>query len=138
MGKYIAFATVEYDEDKPENFKGIKITYGDKVKIFNTGDPLIDWFNYSKFLYLGEAIKEEIFSIRWSSSADHWFMDTDEYLEKYLKENGDEYEFMTEDDLKFMSFQDMDRALKCVIHKEMKSFEELREYYKKHKNKAVK
>ena len=138
MERYRAFGTVEYDDGKAKSFKGIKITYGNKTKKFNTGDPLIDWFDYHKFVYTGAASEEDIYSIGWSSSVDHWFMDTNDYFEKYLKEVGEEFEFMSDEDMKFMSFQDMDKTQKCVIHKDMKSVKDLIEYYKKHKKTNLK
>lgn len=130
---YRGFMSVDYDDGDANSFRGITLEYGDHVKNFNTGDPLIDWYDYKKFIYNGDAAKEGIFSIGHSSSVDHWFMDTDEYIEKYLKETDSGFEFIDREDTHKMSFHQMDHAIKCVVSKDMKSFEELKQYYRLNK-----
>lgn len=130
------FFTVDYEDGNGESYNGLIITYGDKEKRFYTGDPLIDWYDYCKFMYNGESLQELISVTICSSSVDHWFMDTKDYLEKYLKRNElGEYDFMTTDELYKLSINDIGKHMKCVIHKDMKSFQDLINYYKLHKNK---
>lgn len=127
---HVAFMTIYYEDGNASNYNGIEISYGSKNKIFNSGDPLIDWYDYCKFIYEGGALEDGIGSIGCSSSIDHWFMDTDEYIEKYLKlVDGTHYEFMTKEDLDKLSISELKRKLRCVIHKDMKSFQELKDYY---------
>lgn len=118
-------------------FDDIKYYYidtdGDNTKNFNTGDPLVDWYDYKKFVYNGDAAKEGIFSIGHSSSVDHWFMDSDEYIEKYLNETETGFEFINREDVNNLSFDQMDNSIKCVVSKDMKSFEELKQYYRLNK-----
>ena len=130
MANEHAFMTINYEDGTP-SFESIKVSYGDKVKLFDNGDPLIDWYNYCMFIYQGEAKKEGIFSIICSSSYDHWFMDTDDYVEKYLKFIDNEYyDFYTNEELNNMSIDEISRHMKCVAHKDMKTFKDLQDYYK--------
>lgn len=132
---YVAFMSIDYEDGDASTFNGIEISYGSKNKNFNSGDPLIDWYDYCKFIYEGSALDDGIGSIAHSSSVDHWFMDTDEYVEKFLKfvEEKHHYEFMTKDELSKLTLSDMKGKLRCVIHKDMKSFQELKNYYKTNK-----
>lgn len=133
MNESNAFFSINYEDGDANSYKGLELTYGDKVKLFNSGDPLIDWYDYCKFIYNGDAIKENIVSIGCSSSVDHWFMDTDEYVEKYLKydEELGKYVFYTDDELNNMSFSELKSNQRCIISKDMKTFDELKEYYNK-------
>jgi len=130
------FLTIDYDDSTQSSYKAIILKYGDKKEIrFDTGDPLIDWYDYCKFMFDGEASeKYNIGSVICSSSIDHWFMDGDEYVEKYisLKDDGT-YDFITDKELNLLSLSDLYHFKRCVIHKDMKSFQELKDYYKKNK-----
>lgn len=130
------FLTVDYDDCKQSTFKGLKINVSGSKKVikFNTGDPIIDWYDYYKFIYGGEAYKQGFYSIGQSSNVDHWFMDGKKYIEKCLKQiNEDSYEFYTDDEVMQMSFSSLNKCLKCVVTKKMKTFQDLKDYYKKHK-----
>jgi len=135
MDKTNGFLTIDYDDSDASTYKSITIMCGDKKEIkFNTGNPLIDWYDYCKFIFDGFVQNEGIFSIAHSSSIDHWFMDTDEYLEKYLKLQDDgTYDFMTNDEINSLPMLDLYTYKKCVIHKDMKTFQELKDYYKNNK-----
>ena len=123
--------TIDYEDGDASSYKGIKISFEESVKLFNSGDPLIDWYDYCKYMYNGEALENNIDHIAHSSNVDHWFMDTDEYVEKYLKMIDDEhYDFMTSEELDKLSISEMKRNLRCVVTKDMKSFQELKDYYK--------
>ena len=135
------FLTVDYDDSLQSSYVALILYYGDKKEIrFDTGDPLIDWYDYCKLVFDGYEIeKYEISSVVYSSSVDHWFMDGDEYLEKYLKLNeNDDYEFISTDELKtYYSLSEFNSLKRCVIHKDMKSFEELKKYYSENKSKYI-
>ena len=116
------FLTVDYDNSKQLSYVALILYYGDKKEIrFDTGNPLIDWYEYCKFVFDGEASeKYNIGSIGCSSSIDHWFMDGDEYLEKYLKLNdNNEYEFMTSDELYELSLSKLNshKRIKRLLFK---------------------
>ena len=128
---YLGFMLVDYEDGDASTFKGLKLSFGNgDVMLFNSGDPLIDWYDYCKYIYGGGAIEDGVISIAHSSNVDHWFMDTDEYVEKYLKLIDDEhYDFMTKSDLNKLSLSEMKTKLKCIVRKDMKSFQELKNYY---------
>jgi len=130
------FLTVDYNESKQATFKGlnISVTGSKKVIKFNTGDPIIDWYDYYKWIYGGEASKQGFYSIGGSSNVDHWFMDGNKYIEKYLKQiDENTFDFYTTDELMKMPFHKMDECMRCVITKKMKTFQDLKDYYKKNK-----
>jgi hypothetical protein len=122
-----AYYTIDYEEGA-DSFNAIILTLGRKEIRFDTGDPLIDWFQFYRFLYSGQA-KDATEGIGGSSSIDHWFMDTDTYRERYLKEMDDRYEFMTHKEIMELPLHEMSACVKCVAHKDMKSFQEVRDYY---------
>lgn len=124
------FLTVNYEDGDASSYKGLVMMYGDKKINFNNGDPLIDWYDYCKFIHDGGARDYGIISISHSSSVDHWFMDSGLYTEKYLKLVDNEYyTFYTNDELFNMSMSDINRLKSCVISNDMKTFQELKDYY---------
>ena len=134
------FLTVDYDDSLQSSYVALILYYGDKKEIrFDTGNPLIDWYDFCKFIFDGEGFKKyNISDIGYSSSVDHWFMDGDEYLEKYLKLNeNDEYEFIPTEELNNLSLSELQSHKRCVIQKDMKSFQDLKKYYSEHKNKYI-
>lgn len=126
----MAFLTLKYKEGVSGTFEKLVLTQDKLTKEFNTGDPIVDWFDYYRFLYNGEAYQLGIPYINHSSSVDHWFMDEETYVEKYLKEVGETLEFVTDEELNLMSLSNIDKLYRCVAHKDMKSFSEVREYVK--------
>lgn len=125
------FLTVEYEDGLAESFKGLTLKVDDTKIEFNTGNPLIDWYDYYKFVYNGEMAKLGIDYNNHSSSVDHWFMDTDDYCEKYIEfDENDEVRFVDTD---LMSFPDLDQCMKCVISNTMTSFADLKNYYNRYK-----
>jgi len=134
------FLTVDYDDSLQSSYVALILYYGDKKEMrFDTGNPLIDWYDFCKIVFDGEEKeKYNISSVSFSSSVDHWFMDGDEYLEKYLKLNeNNEYEFIPNNEFSDFSLSELQSYKRCVIHKDMKSFEELKKYYSEHKNKYI-
>ena len=127
-----AFLNVNYDDGDSKTFKGLTISLDDKKIEFNTGNPLIDWYDYYKFIYQSDFFdKFNISYIGHLSSVDHWFMDTDDYYEKYIEfDENDEVRFV-DTDLK--SFPDLDKCMKCVISNTMTSFVDLKNYYLRYK-----
>lgn len=133
---YLGFLTIVYEDGDASTYKGIKLSLGDGgVKNFNNGDPLIDWYDYCKYIYNGGANEDGVTSIAHSSSVDHWFMDTDEYIEKYIEydENTGKYDFITTDTMNILSLDELRTKLRCVVAKDMKTFQDLKDYYEKNK-----
>ncbi len=125
----ILFCSVNYN-DGCKGLESIQLENafdGDKViKTFNTGDPLIDWYEYYRWIYndgLGKYIM-----INYSSSVDHWFMDNDEYKEQYFTMDDDGVVHFV--DHSNLSLNELNNTPKCVIKKGMTTFKELKDYYK--------
>ena len=131
---YLGFLKINYEDGDASTYNGIELLLGDDgVKKFSSGDPLIDWYEYCKYIYNGSAIEDNITSIIHSSSVDHWFMDTDEYIEKYIEydENTGKYDFITTDTMNILSLDELRTKLRCVVAKDMKTFQDLKDYYEK-------
>jgi len=124
---------VIYIDGDPNSYKGLILESCDKKSIinFNTGDVLIDFYNYYKFVYNGDALKNNIKSISHLSSYDHFFMDNDIYIEKYIiwDKKEEKYVFFNNYNVSNLSINEIDNCLKCIIDKNMKTIEELKEYY---------
>lgn len=129
------FIDVDYEDGEQETFKAVKLHIGKEVLKYDTGDPLIDWYNVCKDLFSNDEFREkyDIDRIIVSSSFYHWFMDGNKYVEKYLKYENEKWEFVTDDEMKSPEFDESKHAF-CVATSDMKSFEELKEYYQKNKN----
>lgn len=134
---YRGWLTVDYDEPNGNTFRGLNVeiseqSTGNVVKNirFDTGDPVIDWYNYYKFIYGGEAFEQNIQHISGSSNTDHWFMDSEGYCEKILIEDGDSYRFATDDEMLKMSISDIQKSPKVVTINELDTFEKVKTYYK--------
>lgn len=136
--EYIGILDADYDEPDGDTFRGLVLTFGDHILNFETGDPIVDWYNYKKFVYTGEASKRGIFTVRHLSSCDHWFMDTETYREHYLKViDEDTLDFMTSEEIDKLTFKEMDEVMKCVAHKDMKTFQEVKDYCKQKNDKKL-
>lgn len=79
------FLTAIYDEPKADStFKGFEVTIKedgkkDKKVLFNTGDPIYDYYAYQRWM-----MNSKLSIIVHSSSIDHFFMDSKKYLERYV------------------------------------------------------
>lgn len=69
------FLSVDYDDKNQSSYKSFDLCIGKKTVKFNTGDPVVDWIDYRKYIE-----KRHMFVVR-SSSTDHFFMDGDDYYE---------------------------------------------------------
>lgn len=74
----MAVTYIDYDEssDTPhKTYEGVRVRYsGDKVKKFNSGDFVKDWYYANRFIIKELLDKETHFSH--SSSVDHFLFDT--------------------------------------------------------------
>lgn len=87
----MAFISISYDEgsNKPDlGYKSVNVCYGDnKKKIFDSGDFVKDWYYMRKFLITEISNIESYFS--YSSSVDHFIMDSAKFDSAYLIVNDD-------------------------------------------------
>lgn len=113
------FGTINYNDPNSD----IEIIISEKetiIKSFKGSDPLIVWFEFKKWFY--EECQQRI---SWSSTIDHWFMDS-EYKEEYF--NLETFEFV--DWRKIEMWDVAEKYPSCVVNQEMKNFNDLKEYYK--------
>lgn len=139
----MGFSTVNYIEPKQSTYKSIDLTYkckGKEIKKkFNTGNIVIDHYDYMKFLSEQdtEFYQENPF-ISGSSSWDHFFMDGDKYRESYF--NPDTGEFIDwrkafhDGDWQLYNDVCKDKYPKVIHLPCHKSFNKVKEYYKRKKN----
>jgi len=65
---------INYEEPKPETYESIYVNYGEqKVKAFESGNFVKDWFDLLKFIVIELSETESHFV--GSSTVDHFFMD---------------------------------------------------------------
>lgn len=116
------FGTCDYDEMDPKGLAIIISKDRKEVARFDHEDPLVSWFEFMKWY----SNQENILRLVWSSSRDHWFMDTEGYFEKFFDpETG---EFIDWRELEMYDVEE--RYPRCVVNSEMKNFLELKEYVK--------
>lgn len=129
-----AFLTANYLEPKADTtFKGLELyVKGEKEKRhkFNTGDPIVDFYNYKKWMAIN-AEKEGIFVITHSSSIDHFYMDSKKYVERVVVFNKDysDGELLHWQDAQKRGL-DIDKLITCCVTSKMKTWKELKEYVK--------
>ena len=119
------YGNVDYTEFDQSSYKGMELTHRDtnEKHYFGTGNPVVDYINVLKFL-----IEEEAGAV-WGSSIDHFFMDGDAYDRLYVNHDNDD---------KVLTGDWTEEYEKCIgyfipIKENITSFEELKTYYKKHK-----
>ena len=72
-------------------YENVKITYDNstKIKTFESGDFVKDWFELTKFIIFNkETDLKNDYTVSTSSSVDHFIMDTDEFESAYLMNDG--------------------------------------------------
>ncbi len=121
------FATVVYDEGTGENYQCIELhvqTTGveDQVIRFDSGDPVVDYQD------LFMCIIQTGGWVTWSSSYDHYLMDQDEYLERYVNVNVEGQPFFTREEIRAPEFEHKSK-FKIFAHKDHKNFHEIKQHY---------
>lgn len=93
------FLRVDYNDVSQESYTGLRLSIRTKEEpeqefIFNTGDPVVDWWDY-----LMKTSDFELDILSQSSSVDHFFMDGTlyyeanlDYIKKCFVSNEDAYE----------------------------------------------
>lgn len=117
------FLSVDYDEINQSSYKSFDLKVGKKTIKFDTGDPIVDWVDYRKYID-----KHHLFVIR-SSTTDHWYMDGDGYYELY--HNPKQGCTVTSETLLHKGMDYFDQIVGFVAKKGMNSLKEIMEHYKK-------
>jgi hypothetical protein len=94
----MAVIGINYDEgsDKTDlGYKSVDISYGSpsEVKVFETGNFAMDWYNMRKFMI--QKLTEIEFHFCHSSSVDHFIMDGAPYDSMYLKFDSENKPYLT-------------------------------------------
>lgn len=116
----MAIISIDYDEPKPETYRGVEISTRDnKDKRFDSGDFIKDWFNVIK--YTNTEIEDGY--VMYSSSVDHFIMDGAPFDSKYL--------IMVDDKPVLVTPAISNEGLELFVkEQENPTWEELKEYCK--------
>jgi len=119
-----AFLRVILEDNDPSKFKGLELSaqHLENPILFESGDPLIDWYNFSNFLYSGEAQKQGITSMLKGQTVNEWFLANENYREVFLDKWEGNFTI-----LENLAAPKTKRTL-CVVNKEMNSFDDLKKY----------
>lgn len=122
-----AYLYIDFDEGDQSTYRCVELTIGKKKIKFDSGDPIIDYANYIKFI----MDCDNIFVVTHSSMVDHFFMDGEEFFELCfdhdLKPIPRDLEILDK-----MTMDDFDNMMRFIGRDGMKTFEDLKTYYKKH------
>lgn len=126
------FLSTDYDEPKADKtYRGLvlKLSLGSKKRTirFATGDPVYDFFAYMRWMANDPT---EITVINYSSSVDHFFMDSKKYDQKYVTFKDDKDttgELMNYVDA-VKAGHDTDMLAKAVCTKEMRTWADVKSY----------
>lgn len=128
----LAKLSIDYDEGKQDTYRKITLEINEETFSFDTGDPIVDWWNY--YTFIAEHAKE-ISIIISSSTVDHWYMDGNEYYEMFIDTETKQACDML--NVFQMSEEVTKKYLKFIAKKSMKTFDDLKQYIKKHKKETV-
>lgn len=127
---------IDYNDSDQSTYHGMVLENMDtKEKIrFDTGDFIIDYLMYK--LYIESSLTSTLRSISHSSGVDHFFMDGDRYKEHYIEfnETGEDARILKSDELNSMPMNDWNKYPSYAFLKTMKTFKELRNYWKSWKD----
>jgi len=134
----MAFSTVNYDGNA-NSFQGIEVSYTvngiEEKSEFNTGDPIIDYYDYQKWLH--ERTKEfwsENCRIGGSSSWDHFIMDSKKIYESHFDPETLEFADWRKpfNEGNYDLYKKITETYPTVWHtKKMKNFLDVKKYYRK-------
>ena len=110
-----------------DNDKGLQLQVENRKKTikFDTGDPIVDWYSYMKYI----ANSEDVDVVNNSSTIDHWLDDKDDYFFMYLE--GD-FESIPQGDKRWdtMDMDEIMNLMRFVAKKPMTTFAEIKEHCK--------
>lgn len=128
------FLSVDYTEGDQSTYKRLVLEdlSTKAVTYFDTGDPVVDFYDYYKFLYSGDAKQEGYYIINHLSSVDHFFMDGGDVVERYFWVDDRDVAIVVpyEEIVKMQ----IDELYTCVMYDWMSTdFKDLNEYVKQKK-----
>ncbi len=120
---------IDFVEGDQSTYRCVELSIGDKIKIkFDSGDPVIDYANYMKFIMDCDNISV----VTHSSMVDHFFMDGEEFFElcfdKDLKPIPHDLEVLDK-----MTMDELNSMIKFIGRDKMKTFADLKKYYRLHR-----
>lgn len=129
----MAVFSIEYTEPKQDTYKAVRLDllvgYKKKKVLFNSGDIVVDWYMFNRFLVnLPEKVLDKNMFCG-SSSNDHFFMDGKKFTTAYL--NPKTLEFYTKEEMK-KNPNWYEEGIKNIIPSDgsIKTFAQLKEYVK--------
>lgn len=131
-----AYLTANYIEPLADKtFKGLNLSVRENGNVikelkFNTGDPIVDFFDYKSWI-MNNCEKEGIVVVTSSSSIDHFYMDSKKYHERVVIFNKDFTDGQIVDwRLAEKKGHDIDKLVTCCVTDNMKTWQELKQYVK--------
>lgn len=129
-----AFLTVNYEEPKADTaYKRLEVHInkeGEKEKVikFASGNPIVDFYSYKKWLNENYE-KEGLMFVTCSSSVDHFYMDSKKYWEKVVVFNKEvtDGDIMTWQEAENLGY-DTDELVKVCVTEEFKTWKQLKDY----------
>lgn len=129
MIEKIGFLTVNYDEPNADSsFRGLTLEIGNEKIEFNSKDPIVDFFEYNKWLANNS---DKVFMVTYSSSIDHFYMDSEKYYEKYVVFNKN---YSEGNILSYKKLQELrlshktDELIKVCVDDSISTWSELKNY----------
>lgn len=130
------FLSVVYTEGDQSTYKRLVLEdmENNRAMEFCTGDPVVDFYDYYKYLYSGGAKSDGYYIINHSSLIDHFFMDGTEVVERYFYVDDDDMAVMVpNEEVIDMPMSKVDNLHRCVMYDWMVDFSDLNEYVKNKK-----
>ena len=103
-----------------DNGLHLQIDNRKKTIKFETGDPIVDWYSYMKYI----ANSEDVDTVCNSSTIDHWF-DDDEHFFIYFDSNLEPVPYEKWDTL---STGEVMNLIRFAAKEPMKTFTDIKEY----------
>lgn len=117
------FLYIDYQDGDQSTYKGIEVcTDNNMLKRFDYGNIMIDFIDYMHWV----IEQEELTSVVYSSSFDHFLIDGDQYTSLIINHDTNEVASNTDK----MSFSELNKLVTYPVHINIETFEELKIYYR--------
>lgn len=118
-----AFLDIDFEDGDQSTYRGIEISLNHTLlKRFDSGDITIDFIDYMHYI----DSDDEIVSVAYLSSWDHFFMDGDKYRTMYV-DHKDGNKVIT--DFSKIPLINMNRLMQYPVTEDITTFEQLKKYY---------
>lgn len=129
-----AILWVDYTQGDQSTYKRLMLedTSDDSnTRLFDTGDAVVDWYNYYKYIYYGGSLRDGFWTIDHSPTVEQFFEDGDEIVQYYydIDEDGN-VKLIPYDEIITTSVTEWNMVYRCVMYGWMKEFDELKQYVK--------